>query len=85
MWHEGACEVSSGIREPIGHPQRSHWGPEMGVKEARQERQMGMREELSSVSPQIRQGAGKITDASASTTPRKCALTVLRARATSAA
>ena len=85
MWHNGAREVSSGISEVIGHPQRSHKGPETGAKEAKQDRQIGMREELSSVLPQIRHGAGKRTDASASATPRKCALTALRARATSAA
>jgi hypothetical protein len=82
MWHKGAAEVSSGTRETIGHPQRSHAGPAMRSSEARHRRQIGMRLALSSVSPQIRQGAGNITDAKASATPRKRAPTTCNARLT---
>src|ERR1700722_10306313 len=71
MRHKGAGEVSSTTCKTIGKPQRAHHGPAMPPSEARQARQMGTRLALSRISPQIRQGAGNITEASASANPLK--------------
>src|ERR1700722_1743952 len=73
MRHKGAGEFSCTTCKTMGKPQRAHHGLAMPPSEARQARQIGTRLALSRASPQIRQGAGNITEASASANPLKLA------------
>jgi hypothetical protein len=58
--------------ETMGRPQREHRGSRSArVSSARQARQNGRRLPVSSGSAQIRQGAGKTTEASAWRIPRR--------------
>src|SRR5207245_10069875 len=65
---EGQVSTSIATQEANGRPQRVQQGPRKDWSDARQERHMGIREAVSSTSPQSRQGAGKNNEASASQT-----------------
>jgi hypothetical protein len=56
--------------EMMGRPQQAHQGGEIFSKDARQRSQTGTRLAVSSTCAQIRQGAGKTTETSASVAVR---------------
>jgi hypothetical protein len=63
--------MSATCCETTGRPQREHHGKEMRLKEARQASQTGTRLAVSRIFAQIRQGAGKTTETTASRAVRK--------------
>lgn len=64
--------------ETIGLPQQMQYGDEISLKDVRQAAQTGTRLAASRVAAQIRQGAGKTTETSASRTIRSADRTFSR-------